>query len=74
VSEKNEDYIKITPPTENCGMSLRDYFAAKAMQGLSSDTTYSGDCWIQRLVTDSYLVADAMIAERDKKALEQYGK
>lgn len=61
------------------GMSLRDYFAAKAMQGIVA-SIISGDCyerlravandesmtlsaWISR---DAYKQADAMLAEREK--------
>lgn len=46
------------------GMTLRDYFAAKAMQaiiGICPETLPNSD-----LAKDSYTVADAMIAEREK--------
>lgn len=51
------------------GMSLRDYFAAKAMQGILSNPgqldNVNGDAanWVVR---DAYLVADAMLKARDK--------
>jgi len=46
------------------GMTLRDHFAGLAMQGLM--TTYDGNsCSI--IARDAYEVADAMIAEREKK-------
>lgn len=50
---------------EDDGMTLRDYFAAKAMQGLIacggvSDTTAK---WIAEI---AYCYADAMLAEREK--------
>lgn len=55
------------------GMSLRDYFAAKAMQGLLSNETavsnlYNvlGDDFPKGLATKCYQMADAMIAERGK--------
>lgn len=56
-----------------CGMSLRDYFAAKAMQGMIAN----GD-WVNRMSdrtgadpanctsVAAYEVADAMLAEREK--------
>lgn len=48
------------------GMRLRDYFAAKAMQGIlsaeSRDVAYPSD----KLATWSYQIADAMIEEREK--------
>ena len=44
------------------GMTLRDYFAAKAMQGLLAGTSTSdGDA----IVKDSYALADAMLKERE---------
>lgn len=49
----------------NFGMSIRDYFAAKAMQAMVTDPSWKG------LISNSvaamaYEVADAMIAERAK--------
>lgn len=47
------------------GMSLRDYFAAKAMQAMVAvefDTNFRRANWAE----ESYRVADAMIAERAK--------
>ena len=50
------------------GMTLRDYIAAKAMQGLTNNI--SGDIYssahISGLATVAYAIADAMIAEREK--------
>ena len=40
------------------GMSLRDYFAAKAMQQLLETTTIE---WRKDIAADSYLMADAML-------------
>jgi hypothetical protein len=44
------------------GMTLRDYFAAKAMQGLLAGTTTSDGAMIVR---DAYKIADAMLKARD---------
>jgi len=44
------------------GMTLRDYFAAKAMQGM----LMRGYGNIEHLPVDAYKFADAMIAEREK--------
>ena len=44
------------------GMDLRDYFAAKAMQGF---LTESGDVIFDGLAIDSYRVADAMMKARN---------
>jgi hypothetical protein len=43
------------------GMTLRDYFAAKAMQGLLAGTTTSNGSMI---VKDAYAIADGMLKAR----------
>jgi len=50
------------------GMTLRDYFAAKALQGiLSSDVQKSnGEDNLKQLSIKSYQFADAMLTEREK--------
>lgn len=54
--------IRRTLPSS--GMDLRDYFAAKAMQGL---LTSGGDFEkFSHLATDAYSIADAMLAQRTK--------
>lgn len=47
------------------GMSLRDYFAAKAMQGWSANPIPE-DSSIQDVAAWAYRQADAMLAERAK--------
>ena len=45
------------------GMTLRDYFAAKAMQGmLAASENYAND----ELANFAYLVADAMLKAREQ--------
>jgi hypothetical protein len=46
------------------GMTLRDYFAAKAMQ--ASRSRNSGYASWSDLAKDAYEIADAMLAERSK--------
>lgn len=52
------------------GMSLRDYFAAKAAQGsmsiLADVAMEDGERIIGRIAAASYMLADAMLAERAK--------
>lgn len=48
------------------GMSLRDYFAAKALQGMFASGR-SGGWGFQEQATQCYQAADAMLAARDKK-------
>ena len=49
----------------NCpGMELRDYFAAKAMQGfLAAEYAYRPDVWAK----EAYGMADAMLKAREVK-------
>ena len=46
------------------GLSLRDYFAAAAMQGFVSSCPRVGAGYPKDIAQDSYTLADAMLAER----------
>jgi hypothetical protein len=46
------------------GMTLRDYFAAKAMQGIMTDTDMT--MGVDKIAAWSYRQADAMIAARNQ--------
>ena len=55
------------PRVRERGMSLRDYFAAAAMQALLYESIkIEGDATTYRVARDAYRVADAMLAERAK--------
>ena len=45
------------------GMTLRDYFAAKAMQGMLAN----GESGLQTLSQAAYILADAMLKAREQK-------
>ncbi|MBF8746864.1 hypothetical protein [Pseudomonas monteilii] len=47
------------------GMTLRDYFAARALQGLCADPN-TADSTRENLVAECYELADAMLAARVK--------
>lgn len=57
---------------KNGGLTIRDYFAAKAMQGLQSvywdtvDKYETAEDVLSCMAQSSYEIADAMIAERSK--------
>lgn len=51
-------------PTINLGMTLRDYFAAKAMQGFLGDQNMPLDN--DKLAEWAYKMADAMIKAREQ--------
>jgi hypothetical protein len=48
----------------NKGMTLRDYFAAKALQGLLSNR--NAEAAIDEFAVKAYRMADAMLKERMK--------
>lgn len=49
-------------------LDLREYFAAKAMQGIMAGILGDGGDWPNReiVVANAYAIADAMLAERAK--------
>jgi hypothetical protein len=47
------------------GMTLRDYFAAKAMQGYCSDSEYKKECGQEDTAIAAYKMADAMMKARE---------
>jgi hypothetical protein len=47
------------------GMTLRDYFAAKAMQGMLAACTGWSEANLERLAKCSYSTADAMLKARE---------
>ena len=57
----------------NAGMSLRDYFAAKTLAAMISNTSRSVDLGVSYPQTNlnfalaSYAVADAMLAAREQR-------
>jgi hypothetical protein len=49
------------------GMSLRDYFAAKAMQGITTTLDQTdGEPYWNVIATDAYQMADAMLKAREQ--------
>jgi hypothetical protein len=52
-------------PNMNTGMTLRDYFAAKAMQGLISEPSIRGT--MDEFAYRAYAIADAMLTARETK-------
>ncbi|MZR63824.1 hypothetical protein [Alcanivorax sp. DP30] len=52
------------------GMTLRDYFAAKAMQGAIANPHSPAPDW-ERVAEHAYAMADAMLAARDTDTTER---
>ena len=66
-----QDKTGVVGISEYSGMDLRDYFAAKAMQGLMSRVDHvNGDCVTNASADDvagyAYCIADAMMDFRNK--------
>ena len=60
------NYDDKTPDTiVNEGMTLRDYFAAQAMQGMLAACTGWSDAEQERLARTSYKMADEMLKRRE---------
>lgn len=57
----------LTPSGYSEGLSLRDYFAAKAMQGIfgSGLAQPERQQHFDNIAVDAYLMADAMLKERE---------
>lgn len=62
------EYTDSEVPGAQTGMSLRDYFAAKALPGLMgrSWSPLTGDDLVNQWAVSAYAMADAMLAEREK--------
>lgn len=59
--------FKLTGGPANGGLTIRDYFAAKAMQGFIAGSAYNHESFLYREVSAaSYEMADAMLNERNK--------
>ena len=63
IMDKIEQAFPNPHRTDMTGMSLRDYFAAKAMQ--AELTGYQGE-WYDRVAKEAYKMADAMMKAREK--------
>ena len=58
------DEARVTAIGGEGGMDLRDYFAAKAMQGILSGYTHGSIPPTESLTPASYKIADAMLEAR----------
>ena len=59
------EVIKPRHQVQYGGMTIRDYFAAAAMQGvLSNSSTKFNEGWMTGLAKGSYEIADAMLEAR----------
>jgi hypothetical protein len=54
------------PSDRSFGMTLRDYFAAKAMQGMLAACTGWSEQEQERLAKCSYMLADEMLKRREQ--------
>ena len=50
------------PSSSDAGMTLRDYFAAKAMQGFQQEWVYDNS---DEIASKAYALADAMLKARE---------
>ena len=59
------DLDKYEKGYSHIGMTLRDYFAAKAMQGFMTNITKNTETSVQLYAKTAYQIADAMLKERE---------
>lgn len=59
--------MKAYPNHRSEGMDLRDYFAAKAMQGMISSVAAISTDDIKHVCESAYVLADAMMKAREEK-------
>ena len=52
---------------KEAGMDLRDYFAAKVMQGMIASPNCDTEVNVVVISRHAYLIGDAMIKERERK-------
>jgi hypothetical protein len=64
IKSEHSDIAKQYEIDQN-GMTLRDYFAAKAMQGLLSDLDWRQDMDFEETAHAAYKQADAMLKARE---------
>jgi hypothetical protein len=64
IKSEHSDIAKEYEIDQN-GMTLRDYFAAKAMQGLLSDPDWRQDMDFEETAHAAYKQADAMLKARE---------
>ena len=62
IKSEHSDIAKEYEIDQN-GMTMRDYFAAKAMQAILSDPNYTAED--RKLAEASYAIADAMLKARE---------
>jgi len=60
-----QSYEDMDPAGE--GMTLRDWFAGRAMQGMLANDIECGPEQVPIIVASAYILADAMLAERSKE-------
>lgn len=53
-------------PPATMGMTLRDYFAAKTLQGMMASPDLSFTSTAENFANRAYIMADAMLIERSK--------
>ena len=64
IKSEHSDIAKEYEIDQN-GMTLRDYFAARAMQGIAEQTLIASKMNLKLLAENSYAIADAMLKARE---------
>ena len=63
---KNEKAFPNPHLRDDSGITIRDYFAAKAMQGYCSNQQHTSSCTVGLTADCAYEMADAMMKAREQ--------
>jgi hypothetical protein len=63
---KNEKAFPNPHLRDDSGITIRDYFAAKAMQGYCSNQQHTSSCTVELTADCAYEMADAMMKAREQ--------
>jgi len=64
--QSNDRVVHALSVANSSGMTLRDYFAAKAMQGITSTLSGTAPVLYDAIADDAYTIADAMLKAREQ--------
>lgn len=65
-SQEQTDYASCSVTTHFPGMTLRDFFAAKAVSGICAHSDTWGLATYEKIAIEAYKLADAILLERAK--------
>jgi len=68
INSEPGDYGSVLYAMQNTGLTVRDYFAGQALTALCTNRRYEDKTDVNVIAEFAYLIADTMIAEREKES------